>query len=211
MATGLKSGVDAVRPAGRGGRRGMTKEMILDAAWELLRVEGAEALHARRLAAALGCSTQPIIYVFGTMDALESALAERAGAYHNEYLLNVQGRYPSPLLEIGMSYVRFATEERELFKFLFLQNRPERRTVDEMLAGGAFEPLFALLANELGLSLASIRTLFLSLWFTAHGIACMQATDASSLSDREIRQVLVRAYKGMVESISEAEHAETAE
>jgi AcrR family transcriptional regulator len=182
-------------------RRGMTKETILDAAWELLRTEGIEALHARRLATVLGCSTQPIIYVFGTMEALESALAERAGAYHTEYLLQVTGRYASPLLEIGMSYVRFATEEREVFRFLFLQNRPERRTVDEMLDSGAFTPLFELLAQELDLPLRAARSMFLSLWFTAHGMACMQATDGSTLSERAVRRILLCSYTGLVESM----------
>ena len=38
----------------------ITRDMILDAAFDLVRAEGHEALNVRTLAKRLGCSTQPI-------------------------------------------------------------------------------------------------------------------------------------------------------
>ncbi|MBP3368131.1 MAG: TetR/AcrR family transcriptional regulator, partial [Clostridia bacterium] len=56
----------------------ITKEDIVKTALELVRAEGEEALNARSIAAALGCSTQPIFSNFETMDELREAGAESA-------------------------------------------------------------------------------------------------------------------------------------
>ena len=45
----------------------ITKERILKAAAEVVRKEGAEALNARRIAAEIGCSTQPVYSQFRNM------------------------------------------------------------------------------------------------------------------------------------------------
>ena len=42
----------------------ITKEMIIDAAFEIARSEGAENINARTVSKKLGCSTQPVMYHF---------------------------------------------------------------------------------------------------------------------------------------------------
>ena len=48
----------------------VTKEEIIAAALEILRQKGMEAVNARAVAAALGCSTQPIFSNYSSMGAL---------------------------------------------------------------------------------------------------------------------------------------------
>ena len=50
----------------------ISKEKIIEAAISLIRNGGVEAVNARTLAAALGCSTQPIFSNFETMEALQN-------------------------------------------------------------------------------------------------------------------------------------------
>lgn len=50
----------------------VTRESIVATAVDLVRSEGAQALNARRIAAALGCSTQPIFSNFAVMDELKA-------------------------------------------------------------------------------------------------------------------------------------------
>ena len=45
----------------------ITKEMIIDAAFEIARSEGAENINARAVSKKLGCSTQPVMYHFKTI------------------------------------------------------------------------------------------------------------------------------------------------
>lgn len=56
----------------------ITKERILKAAAEVVRKEGAEALNARRIAAEIGCSTQPVYSQFRNMSELVAALRLKA-------------------------------------------------------------------------------------------------------------------------------------
>ncbi|MBO5670682.1 MAG: TetR/AcrR family transcriptional regulator, partial [Clostridia bacterium] len=96
------------------------KDDIIRAALALVRERGADALNARDLAAVLGCSTQPIFSNFASMEELLSVLYKTA---HEQYLLSLEdsvrrGDCP-PYKAFGMAYIRFAAEERELFKMLF--------------------------------------------------------------------------------------------
>ena len=60
----------------------ISKEAIIDAAEAVLRTGGFEAINARSVAKALGCSTQPIYLTFRNMEELKSALTQRAIEQH---------------------------------------------------------------------------------------------------------------------------------
>ena len=55
-----------------------TKEEIVDAAYEILRVEGEEALTAREVGKRLGTSSSPIFTVFSSMGELKDAALKKA-------------------------------------------------------------------------------------------------------------------------------------
>lgn len=98
----------------------ITKEEIVDTALNLVREAGEQALNARSIAAKLRCSTQPVFSNFETMDDLHNAVKETAYAEYQSYLKTEMeaGKYP-PYKASGMAYIRFAREEKELFKLLF--------------------------------------------------------------------------------------------
>ena len=102
----------------------ITKEEIIKTALELARQEGKDALNARTLAAALGCSTQPIFSNFSSMEELEEAVMHSAYECYLDFLSKdaEAGKYPK-YKAFGMAYIRFAKEERELFKMLFMCDR----------------------------------------------------------------------------------------
>ena len=65
-----------------------TKEAMIQAAFRLVREQGHPALTARNLAAALGCSTQPIMYQFPNLDVLKDLTYQKADAFHSAYILS---------------------------------------------------------------------------------------------------------------------------
>ena len=95
----------------------VTKTEILDAAIEIVRRNGPAAVNARSIAKALNCSTQPIFSNFATMEELCQAVWNRAEQICAAYLRREEesGKYPVYKAN-GMAYIRFAKEERELFK-----------------------------------------------------------------------------------------------
>ena len=125
----------------------ITRDMILDAAFELIRAEGHQALNVRTLAGRLGCSTQPILYNFPTMDALKDAVYEKADRFHTAYILPREGEGPDALLLLGLNYVRFGYEERQLFRFLFESNRFGGMDMNALVRGPEVGELVAILAS----------------------------------------------------------------
>ena len=101
----------------------ITRDMILDAAFDLVRQRGHGSLNVRTLARELGCSTQPILYNFATVEELMDALYRKADDFHTAYILPRTGEGPDALLMLGLNYVRFGHEEKHLFRFLFESNR----------------------------------------------------------------------------------------
>ena len=91
----------------------ITRDMVIEAAFEVAREEGYESINARRVAERLGCSTQPVMYHFSTMESLKREAYDKADAMHTEYLLNVPGD-TDPMLAIGLNYIRFAVQEKNL-------------------------------------------------------------------------------------------------
>ena len=95
------------------------KEEIVQAALDVARVKGADGVTARDIAAQLGVSTRPIFTYFNTMDEVKTAVRQAAEQVYQDYTakgLNAD----IPFLGFGLQYLRFAEEEPELYKLLFL-------------------------------------------------------------------------------------------
>ncbi len=76
----------------------ITRDMILDAAFDLVRAEGHEALNVRTLAKRLGCSTQPILYNFAAVEELKDGVYQRAVEFDTAYILPKGGKCADALL-----------------------------------------------------------------------------------------------------------------
>ena len=102
----------------------VTKENIIKTATELVRQSGAGAINARAIASALGCSTQPIFSNFATMDELKVAVIQSAQELFDAYTSReIESRIYPEYKATGMAYIRFAKEEKELFKLLYMRDR----------------------------------------------------------------------------------------
>ena len=61
----------------------ITKDMVIAAAFEVVRKAGAENINARTVSNRLNCSTQPVMYHFATIEELKNAVYIRTDQYHN--------------------------------------------------------------------------------------------------------------------------------
>lgn len=174
----------------------ITEDAILGAALELVRSGGPEALNARALARALGCSTQPIFRVFASMEALREAVLERAHALYRRRIEEASGSVSSypPYKARGMAYIAFAGEEPNLFRLLFMRGRNGRSPSPE----DADWPADAALAgSETGLRGTEAELFHLEMWAVVHGIAVMQATAYLKLEEPVVSRMLSDAYLGI--------------
>lgn len=172
-----------------------TKEAIVDAAVEIVRKDGAQALNARTVAAALGCSTQPVFSNFATMDELHLAVVEKADALCREYMRKEveSGLYPA-YKATGMAYIRFAKEEKELFRLLYMRDRSKENTPTALDFSGDIE---AMVQQNTGLDRESAKLFHLEMWACVHGIATMFATGFVDLPWELVSKMQTDLYQGL--------------
>ena len=101
-----------------------SKEEIVDAAFEIVRTQGLDALTARELGKKLGSSARPIFTVFRDMNELKAEIEIKANELYNEYLSKAENYRPLYKQAIKES-ILFASEEPYLFQLLFLVNKDE--------------------------------------------------------------------------------------
>lgn len=173
----------------------ITKEDIVNAALEIVRIGGAEAINARTVAAMLRCSTQPVFSNFATMEALRLAVVEKADALCQGYIQREieSGQYPEYKAS-GMAYIRFAKEERELFKLLYMRDRREEPVPEEFEMG---EQMATIVHHTTGLSGGDMQLFHLEMWAYVHGIATMFATGFVDLAWELVSKMLTDAYRGL--------------
>ena len=173
----------------------ITKEDIIECAAKLVRVGGADALNARSIANALSCSTQPVFSNFESMTELKAELKKYAYGIYEEYRIKETetGEY-SPYKSSGIAYIKFAMEEKELFKLLYMRDRrgedvPESTHVDEEME--------RVVRNNSGHDEETATLFHLEMWAFVHGIASMFATGFLDLDMDLVSRMLTDAYQGL--------------
>ena len=179
----------------------VTREMILDAAFDLVRCEGQEALNIRALAKALHCSTQPILYNFATMEELKDAVYQRADAFHTAYILPKAEEGPDALLQLGLNYVRFGHREKHLFRFLFESNRFGGMDMGALVRGPGVGELVNILSEGLGCDAAAAEKMFLTFFAVAHGLASLLCNNAMAYDEAECQTMLETVFYGALASM----------
>ena len=89
-----------------------TKEQIIAAGLDIIRVEGLENLSARAIGKRLGSSACPIFTVFENMDEVQAEVKKAAAALYGEYIK--EGLKETPAFKgVGMQYIRFAIRDAD--------------------------------------------------------------------------------------------------
>lgn len=172
----------------------ITKESIIQTALSLVRSEGADAINARAIASALGCSTQPIFSNFSSMEELFSQTVRAAYEVYGRFIsAEVEsGKYPE-YKAFGMAYLRFASEEKELFKLLFMRNRRG----EGFTATPDFDASVEVIMKANGIPRERAELMHLEMWTCVHGIGTMLATSFLVLEWGLIEDMLTDLYQGL--------------
>lgn len=172
----------------------ITREDIINTTVQLVRNNGAEAINARAIASALNCSTQPI---FSNFDSMEDLQEETIRASYDLYVYFINkelesGKYPE-YKSFGMAYIRFAKDEKELFKLLFMRDRSN----EEMTISPDFEKSVQIIMEANGVTYEKAMLMHLELWTCVHGIGVMLATSFLPMEWDLISDILTDVYQGI--------------
>jgi AcrR family transcriptional regulator len=171
---------------------------IIEAAVDIVRTQGSDALNARSLAAKLGCSTQPVFSNFKSMDDLLCAVLERTLEIYNSFVETVvnSNKYETPYKARGMAYILFAMQQTNLFKLLFMRDRKKDEHSGE---DDLFDDVLPLIMKANGFTKEQARLFHLEMWITVHGIASMAATGYCTLDPALASRILTDSYQGLIQ------------
>jgi len=175
----------------------ISKESIMEAAFQLLKEEGISKLNARGLAKSLKCSVQPIFRTFHQMDNLKKELYNYVERLFDEFMESGMQKHQIPFLGIGLAYIEFAKTEKNLFKFLFMSDEFKGRNLLQMIKDESSQEIISIISAMSGLNFEQSQELFLSVWLITHGIASLMATNDCDLEESQIEVILMNAFTGM--------------
>lgn len=176
-----------------------TKEEIVNVAFELTREKGIDAVVAREVGKRLNTSSSPIFTIWNSMEELKAEVRLLARQKYRQYMEDIF-EYSPAFKELGMRCVRFAAEEPNLYRLLFLSQRDEHspyiRFKEEV--GSIFVPLVKEIRKTFQISEEDAEDLLHQMIIFANGIATYVITDADSFSQEEVSRHLSRVCIGIV-------------
>ena len=113
----------------------ITKEMILEAAYELLEEKGIGAIGIKSLSQKLSCSTQPISWQFGSMTELKKELyAYAAEKLYGGLKEEMRGKSAIDAFFVsGVRYISNACDHPNVFRFVNIDDPSD--TIGEQVLG----------------------------------------------------------------------------
>ncbi len=177
------------------------KEEIINAALNVVRKKGIDAVTAREIAKELQVSVGPIFTWYDTMEQLKCDVYELAKCHYRDYI-ECGLSHAIPFFGIWQQYLRFAHDEPNLYRLLFL-------TPPGNVAGGALEAM----KFSQDLARESIMTIyhmdaheadcyFRDIWLVAFSCATLIVTDNCPYTDEEMLAIgtevslaVCKAYK----------------
>ena len=179
-----------------------TKEEMVEAALRVVRANGIDALTAKTMADALGTSTQPIFTAFGSMDGIKKEIYAAAIRVYDRYA-DAGLKERIPFFGVGMQYIRFAREEPELYRLLFL-TRAQDKSFSAMQSMQHLQSLVRpTLMHIYRITEQEADLYFRDLWFVVHSLSTLIVTGDCPYSDREIGQILTGVSISICKSIKE--------
>lgn len=189
-------------------RQKITKEMILEAGFELAKKNGIESVNSRNVAKELSCSTQPVFSHFPTMEELRKAVFDYACSICvNEILAN---KSKEDFLSLSTRwYLNLVRNEKNLYKLIYFSSSFEHNSViDTMLKFESSDHIISKLQADHSLSEEQCRDILLRTFSLLHGFGSLIAFNDLKTSDDEIAVLIKKTVVDMVQGASTGEPKE---
>lgn len=179
-----------------------TKEEMVAAALHVVRESGIDALTAKALAAKLGVSTQPVFTCFHTIEEAKHEVCCAAEKVYDSYV--TEGLHmPIPFLGVGMQYIRFAKEEPELYRLLFLTVQGEEGSSAMKALRHSQDLVRESLMETYRINAPTADRYFRDMWLVVHSLATLIVTGGCPYTEQEIGEILTGFSVSLCKAIKE--------
>ncbi|NLL80071.1 MAG: TetR/AcrR family transcriptional regulator [Clostridiales bacterium] len=178
----------------------ITKEMVVEAAFELAREGGMEKVLVKNIAGRLGCSVQPIYSYCSNMEELKRDVQRRTAVFFQEYVA-AHIKKEDYFHSIGKAYLCLSKEEPNLFELYFLQKRADcaAKSLWELYEQECTPAVADFLAETFSISVEAARKLHLNMVIYNTGISTILISSNFGIPMEELDRQLVAAYEIFLE------------
>ncbi|MDD6879119.1 MAG: TetR/AcrR family transcriptional regulator [bacterium] len=176
----------------------ISKDMILETAFEIVRKKGIEKLSNRELANKLRCSIRPIYYQFKNVEEMQKELYIKIEKYFYKFLMDHMVEGIPHYKQIGINYIKFAKKEKKLFQTLFMSELGLTPNAFISKVGEEYEEIKKLIKISTNLSDDDIKGFHTKMWIFCHGIATLVANNTINLDNKQIEQLLSYQFQALM-------------
>ena len=176
----------------------ISKEMILETAFDIVRKDGMEKLSNRELANKLNCSIRPIYYQFENVEDMQKELYKKIEKYFYKFLMDHMVEDIPKYKQIGINYIKFAKKEKKLFQTLFMSELGLTPNAFISKAGEDYDEIAKMIKISTNLNDDDIKTFHTKMWIFCHGIATLVANNTVCLTDKQIEQLLSYQFQALM-------------
>ena len=176
----------------------ISKDMILNAAFDIVRHHGIEKLSNRELANKLKCSIRPIYYQFENVEELQKELYYKIEKYFYKFLLDNRSKEIPKYKQVVINYIKFAKKEKKLFQTLFMSEVGLTPNVFVSKEGDDYKEIEKFIKISTNLKGDDIKDFHTKMWIFCHGIATLVANNTISLTDSQIEKLLSYEFQALM-------------
>ncbi len=187
-----------------------TKDAFVIAAFKILRTKGWDNLSARSLAKELNCSTMPIYSYLKSMKSLYEELRKKAV----DLLITYQTtpRTGQIFFDMGVGYILFAKQEKNLFRFLYQRKEGEERyqEIEKRIREFAFKNLTQnMKADPIleGLDEEKLKKVLTRLWIFVHGLAFLVNNNAFADDENYVLETIKETGRLLIQGEKSSKEA----
>lgn len=178
----------------------ITKEMVIEAAFELAREGGMENVMVKNIAERLGCSVQPVYCYCSNMEGLKREVIDYTGAYLRRYVKERMDK-DSLFQSVGIAHADFARSEPHLYRLYFLRERSGIHSFDDLYEKETDPQIAKSISRELGIPLTKARELHLNMLIYNTGMSFILSVLGSDTEPEQVARFLTQAKSAFTEFI----------
>lgn len=177
-----------------------SKEEMIEAALNIVRTDGFDALTSRELGTRLGSSARPIFTVFRNMDEVQQAVIDSAKTLYKEEYVKKGLKSEHPFKGVGTQYILFSVNEPKLFQLLFMTEHAQIPDLSGVLPliEESYQEILLSIQEDYGINELLAERLYRHLWIYTHGIATLCATKMCRFTDIEISSMITEVFTSIL-------------
>lgn len=172
----------------------ITKDMVVNAAFEIARSNGMEQVMVKNIAEKIGCSVQPIYSYCKNMEELRADVARKVSVFIGEYIEKHIDK-DDIFASTGRAYIRLAKEEANLFKIFILHKRSGIASLEDLYKSETSPHTAEFISKKLDISIEQAKKLHLNMLIYTIGLGTIFSVTTPGISTDEIYEQQELAYK----------------